>query len=80
MDLTARVPSIPREGETVLGSSFAMGPGGKAPTSGRGAPRGRGRHADHQVGRDAFGEAARAYKMEGMRMDCVLSGDGTGWR
>ena len=81
MDLTARVPSIPREGETVLGSSFAMGPGGKGSNQAVAAHRaGADVTLITKVGRDAFGEAARAfYKMEGMRMDCVLSGDvGTG--
>ena len=29
VDLTGRTPRLPIPGETVMGSSFAMGPGGK---------------------------------------------------
>ncbi len=81
MDLTARAVSIPKEGETVLGSRFAMGPGGKGSNQAVAAHRaGADVTLVTKVGRDAFGEAARAfYESEGMPSDLMLVGDiGTG--
>jgi ribokinase len=59
LDLVARVPAIPRPGETLLGTSFATAPGGKGANQALAA-----RLAGAQVamagaaGRDAFAEAA----------------------
>ncbi|HWQ57791.1 MAG TPA: ribokinase [Clostridia bacterium] len=75
-DLTARAPSIPRQGETVLGTGFAIGPGGKGSNQAVAAHRaGADVTLITKVGNDAFGDAAKAfYEKEGMRTGCILSG------
>ena len=67
-DLAFRTPRLPRWGETVMGTSFSLGPGGKGSNQAVAAARLR---ADvvfiTKLGRDTFGELAlRTYKAEGI--------------
>ena len=59
MDLVCRTPSIPRAGETILGSDFVTIPGGKGANQAVGAARLAGKgtrvHMVGRVGDDAFG-------------------------
>lgn len=59
-DLTVRTPQLPGWGQTVLGSGFRIGPGGKGSNQAVAAAR-LGGHVSFigAVGRDAFGEMAR---------------------
>ena len=59
-DLTFRTPRLPAWGETVLGSDFRIGPGGKGSNQAVAAAR-LGAHVTFisKVGCDAFGELAR---------------------
>lgn len=60
-DLTFRAGRMPRLGETLVGSSFAMGPGGKGSNQAVAAARvGADVTLLSSVGKDAFGEVARA--------------------
>lgn len=74
VDLTSRAERLPRAGETVLGSSFKMGPGGKGSNQAVAAHRaGADLTLVTKVGRDVFGKVARDfYASEGMRADLVL--------
>jgi ribokinase len=59
-DLTFRTPRLPVWGETVLGSDFRMGPGGKGSNQAVAAARlGAQVTFISKVGRDAFGDLAR---------------------
>lgn len=60
-DMVLRVPALPRAGETVLGSDFAIGGGGKGANQALAAARAGG-HVSFmaRVGADAFGERALA--------------------
>jgi len=71
LDLTATVPRIPRGGETLAGSHFAMAPGGKGANQALAARRAGARVAMvGAVGRDAFAEAALAnLKAAGVNLD-----------
>jgi ribokinase len=61
LDLVARVPRMPRPGETLSGTAFAMFPGGKGANQALAARRAGARVAMHgAVGRDAFADAALA--------------------
>lgn len=61
IDLVARVSAIPRPGETLLGTSFVMAPGGKGANQALAARIAGARVAMFgAVGRDAFAEAALA--------------------
>ena len=67
-DLVVRAPSIPRPGETVLGSEFIQAGGGKGANQAVAAAR-LGAHVTlvARVGRDHFGrEAVVAYRAEGI--------------
>jgi ribokinase len=73
-DLAFRTPHLPRWGETVMGSSFAVGPGGKGSNQAVAAAR---LGADvlfiSKVGRDAFGDLARrTYAQEGIDSQFVF--------
>ena len=67
-DLTFRTPRLPAWGETVLGSDFRIGPGGKGSNQAVAAAR-LGAHVTFisKVGQDPFGEIARrTYAEEGI--------------
>jgi ribokinase len=69
-DLAFRAPRQPVMGETILGSSFVMGPGGKGSNQTVAAAR-AGAHVTFitKLGRDHFGDAALAmYAKEGVRV------------
>jgi ribokinase len=73
-DLAFRTPRLPRWGETVMGASFALGPGGKGSNQAVAAAR---LGADvvfiTKLGRDTFGELAlRTYKAEGIDSEYVF--------
>ena len=58
MDLVARVPRLPGSGETVIGASFAVIPGGKGANQAVAAARLGGEvHLIGRVGKDDFGRA-----------------------
>jgi ribokinase len=68
LDLVAHVERLPRAGETVLGTSFAMNPGGKGANQALAASRAGAHVALYAaVGHDAFAQAALA----GLRGDGV---------
>lgn len=73
-DLTSRSDRLPIPGETVLGSSFQMGPGGKGSNQAVAAHRaGADVTMITKIGRDVFGrEALKFYKKEGMDTAYVL--------
>ncbi|NBK90491.1 ribokinase [bacterium 1XD21-13] len=68
VDLTGRTPRLPVPGETVMGTSFAMGPGGKGSNQAVAAHRaGADMTLVTKVGKDVFGTVATDfYKEEGM--------------
>lgn len=67
-DLTCRTERMARWGETILGSAFKLGPGGKGSNQAVAAARlGADVTLVTKLGRDAFGELARAfYRQQGM--------------
>lgn len=70
MDMVVRAPSIPKPGETVIGSEFVMVPGGKGANQAVAAAR-LGAHVTFiaRVGNDLFGEHnLQNYQREGI--DC----------
>jgi len=74
VDLASRADHLPRPAETVIGSSFALGPGGKGSNQGVAAHRAG---ADvcmiTKVGDDVFGKVALDfYKSEGMNTDLIF--------
>lgn len=79
MDLVAKVPRMPAEGETLTGSTFATYPGGKGANQAVAAARlGGDVSMVGRVGRDAFGEQLRSALQEaGAHVDCVLEADGS---
>ncbi len=66
--LTLRAPRFPVEGETLIGSDFDMGPGGKGSNQAVGAARlGAESHLVALIGEDAFGElGVQLYEREGV--------------
>ncbi|MBQ4094718.1 MAG: ribokinase, partial [Oscillospiraceae bacterium] len=73
-DLTARCEAFPTEGQTVKGSSFKDGPGGKGSNQAVAAHRAG---ADvlfiSRIGRDHYGdEMLRFYQAEGMATDGII--------
>ena len=74
VDLTSRAERLPRAGETVLGSFFKMGPGGKGSNQAVAAHRaGADLTLVTKVGKDVFGKVARDfYLSEGMGTDLIL--------
>lgn len=74
LDLASRADHLPKAAETVIGNSFAMGPGGKGSNQGVAAHRAG---ADvcmiTKVGDDVFGKVALDfYKAEGMNTDYIF--------
>jgi len=67
-DLAFRTGRIPAWGETLMGQSFKLGPGGKGSNQAVAAARAGGRVSFiSKLGRDAFGDMARnMYKAEGI--------------
>jgi ribokinase len=67
-DLAFRTPRLPAWGETVMGSDFKIGPGGKGSNQAVAAARLGGRVTFIcMLGRDTFGDLARAtYRQEGI--------------
>lgn len=66
--MTIRAPHFPVQGETLLGSDFDMGPGGKGSNQAVGAARlGAESHFVSMIGEDLFGEMAiKLYEQEGV--------------
>lgn len=73
VDLMARSSHIPRLGETVKGSIFKMGPGGKGSNQAVAAHRcGGAVSLITKIGKDVFGSVAKDfYQQEGMSIDYV---------
>jgi len=67
-DLAFRTPKVPAWGETILGSDFKLGPGGKGSNQAVAAARLGGKVGFiSKLGRDPFGDLARqTYKQEGI--------------
>lgn len=78
-DLAFRASRLPKMGETILGPSFAMGPGGKGSNQAVAAARaGRGMPVSFitKLGRDAFAEIGLTiWKADGIRTDYVAQTD-----
>lgn len=72
-DLVCRADRMPEWGETIRGNAFAVGPGGKGSNQAVAAARqGAAVNLITRVGRDTFGDMARAiYQAEGMPTDYV---------
>lgn len=68
VDLTSRAPHLPVKGETVIGTLFRMGPGGKGSNQGVAARRAGGNVTMiTKVGKDVFGNIAiENFKKEGL--------------
>lgn len=73
VDMVVRAPRLPRPGETVLGGTFAMVPGGKGANQAVAAARlGADVTLIASVGADTFGDAAvRGFAAEGIRTDFI---------
>jgi ribokinase len=67
--LTLRAPRFPVKGETLIGSDFDMGPGGKGSNQAVGAARlGAESHLVAVIGEDLFGDVAvKLYDQEGVK-------------
>ena len=74
VDLTSRSNGLPVPGQTILGASFKMGPGGKGSNKAVAAHRaGADVTLVTKVGKDVFGKVALDfYKSEGMNTDYIL--------
>lgn len=74
VDLAGRAPHLPVTGETVKGSSFKMGPGGKGSNQGVAAQRaGSQVTMITKIGKDTFGRLAlESFKNEEMNTDFVF--------
>lgn len=77
VDLTSRSAALPVPGQTLLGSSFKMGAGGKGSNQAVAAHRaGADVTLVTKVGKDVFGDVARSfYQNESMRTEYVLTDD-----
>ena len=83
VDLTSRAGHLPKPGETVVGTSFAIGPGGKGSNQGVAVYRaGAEVSMVTKVGNDIFGRMILDfYRGEGMRTDFVFYRSGSrNWR
>jgi ribokinase len=78
LDLTATVPRLPRPGETLLGHSFSISPGGKGANQALAARRaGAGVALFGAIGRDAFAEPAlTSLRADGVDLSNVRTVDG----
>jgi ribokinase len=74
VDLAFYTPRLPAWGETVLGSAFRLGPGGKGSNQAVAAARlGARVHFISKIGRDPFGDIARqTYTREGVGTDFLI--------
>lgn len=74
-DMVIQSERIPRPGETILGGSFFMNPGGKGANQAVAAARLGGQvHFICKVGQDVFGDMARQqFNTEGIHTDFVIS-------
>jgi len=74
VDLTSRTMKFPIPGETVIGSSFVLGPGGKGSNQAVAAHRaGADVTLATKVGKDVFGNVAKNfYLSEGMNTDLIF--------
>lgn len=74
VDLASRANHLPKPAETVIGTSFALGPGGKGSNQGVAAHRsGADITMITKVGDDVFGKVALDfYKKEGMNTDLIF--------
>ena len=79
-DLAFRAGRLPKIGETITGSGFKMGPGGKGSNQSVAAARvGAKVTIISKLGRDAFGEIAlKTWKDEGIVVRAAQSDDATG--
>ena len=77
VDLTSRAPHLPVKGETVIGSMFKMGPGGKGSNQGVAAKRAGGEMTMiTKVGKDVFGDVANNnFRQEGMYSEFIFQDD-----
>lgn len=77
VDLMARAPHLPEPGETVMGSFFKAGPGGKGANQAVAAKRaGCNLVFSTKIGRDSFGEiAVRSFKENGISEQFVFVTD-----
>jgi ribokinase len=71
VDLTARTPHMPVPGETVLGKSFKLGPGGKGGNQATAAARAGSKvNFITKLGEDEFGAiAVKSFKNDGINLD-----------
>jgi ribokinase len=71
VDLTARTPHMPIPGETVLGKSFKLGPGGKGGNQATAAARAGSKvNLITKLGEDEFGSIAiKCFKNDGINLD-----------
>jgi len=74
VDLTSRAPHLPVKGETIIGSMFKMGPGGKGANQAVAARRAGGDvKLITKVGRDVFGEiACDNFRKENLYSDLIF--------
>lgn len=79
-DVAFRTGRMPKLGETVIGNSVVIGPGGKGSNQAVAAARLGGKVSFiTKVGRDAFGDMARRlYRDEGIDAGCVFESRSTG--
>ena len=77
VDLTARTPHLPEPGETVLGSFFKMGPGGKGANQAVAAKRaGCELVFSTKLGQDSFAQLALdSFRQDGLPVDYVFQTD-----
>jgi len=77
VDLTSRSTGLPVPGQTILGSSFKLGPGGKGSNQAVAAHRaGADVTLVTKVGKDVFGKVALDfYNGEGMNVDYILQNE-----
>jgi ribokinase len=77
IDLMARAPHLPIKGETVKGTTFKMGPGGKGSNQGVAAKRaGADVKMITKVGRDDFADIAlKSFKNEGMDTSLIFQAE-----
>ena len=74
LDLVARVPQLPKPGETLFGDSFSMVPGGKGANQAVGVARLSGSsRMIGRVGNDAFGtELLKSLQQSGVQTDSIM--------
>jgi ribokinase len=78
MDVSSKVPRFPAPGETLIGSSYNLAPGGKGANQAVAAALAGAETAFYGcVGGDAFGSAVREnFRAKGLKLDGLLTLDG----